>query len=178
MLLNRASLHRWVPILALLGLSGCGGGVDVNTRSLTKARTLWDSAKIRDYDLEWTTSGERDGHYLVFVRGGKVQAINAYVPDPRAGKVREIRVKPGDPSYYGVEGLFKIMEEELAQLDGAENPFGRPKGTQALLRFVPDETLGYPRWYRRDVVGSPQSLRLDVKRLERKASGASVPAAP
>ena len=173
--------HRWMllcfAVLVVLPLAGCGGGIDVNTRSLGKARSLWESAKIPDYDLEWTTSGERDGHYLVYVREGKVQAIDAYVPDLKARLVRQIRVKPGDPSYYGVDGLFKIMKEELAQLEDA-SPFGRPKGTQVILRFTPDTTLGFPKLYRRDVMGSPKGLSVDVFRLDRKKPGTSVPPAP
>jgi hypothetical protein len=166
-----------LALLVLLPLAGCGGGVDVNTRSLGKARSLWESAKILDYDLEWTSSGERDGHYLVYVREGKVQAIDASIPDLKARQVRQIRVKPGDPSYYGVDGLFTILKEELAQLEDL-TPFGRPKGTQVVLRFTPDETLGYPRRFRRDVMGSSKGLSLDVIRLERKKPGTSVPSAP
>jgi hypothetical protein len=172
--------HRWIlpccALLVLLPVSGCGGGIDVNTRSLGKARSLWESAKIADYDLEWTTSGERDGHYLVYVREGKVQAIDAFIPDLKARQVRQIRVKPGDPSYYGVDGLFTIMKEELAQLEDT-TPFGRPKGTRVVLQFTPDVTLGYPKRFRRDVVGSPKGLSLDVIRLERKKAGTSVPSA-
>lgn len=147
---------------ALLGsLAGCNGGEDVSTRSLANARRVWNAANVRDYDLEWMSTGERDGHYRVSVRGGEVQSIRQIVEDRREGKVVEIDAKPADPSYYGVEGLFKILEEERSQL-ADERPFGQPKGTTALLKFTPDRELGYPKRYRRDVLGSPRGLAIDV----------------
>ena len=171
------TIRRIVAALALLVFSGCSGGEDVNTRTLSKAQALWDGAGIRDYDLEWTTSGDREGHYLVFVRGGVVRRIHAFVEDRRARVVREIVVKPGDPSYYGVEGLFRIIREEQAQMEVDPAPFGQPKGTRVLLRFAPDTKLGYPKRYRRDVVGRPKGLALDVIRLERSTAPIPLPPA-
>src|SRR5437016_1823782 len=114
--IGRAMSHPRSIVVSslLLILAGCGSGDEVTTRSLANAKRTWDAAKIRDYNLEWMSTGAREGHYVVFVRGGKVQEIRGFVDDPRQGKLREIPVKPGDPSYYGVEGLFKIMEEERA----------------------------------------------------------------
>jgi len=156
--------------LALLAFSGCSGGEDVNTRTLSQARALWDSAGIRDYDLEWTTSGDRDGHYVAYVRDGKVKRVHAFVDDRRARVVREIEVKRADLNYYGVDGLFTILREEQATAESDPMPFGQPKGTRVLLRFTPDPTLGYPRRYRRDVVGRPKGLAIDVIRLERSTA--------
>jgi hypothetical protein len=155
---------RLATLLVLMTLGGCGGGEDVSTRNLAAARRTWDEAKIRDYDLEWTTSGASNNHYRVFVRGGAVKAVYQFVEDRKAGKTREIAAKPGNPSYYGVEGLYKIIEEEQSQLDEPA-PFGQPKGTRVLLRFTPDPKLGYPKRYRRDVVGSPKGLAIDVIRF-------------
>ena len=169
-------VRRPLAALALLVLSGCSGGEDVNTRTLSQARARWDAAGIRDYDLEWTTSGDREGHYLVFVRAGEVRRVHAFVEDRRSRTVREIVAKPGDPSYYGVEGLFRIISEEQATAESDPLPFGQPKGTRVLLRFTPDPKLGYPRRYRRDVVGRPKGLALDVIRLDR--STAPVPPPP
>jgi hypothetical protein len=174
-MLNRV---RAVLLFAmLLPAVGCGGGEEVNARNLAKARALWDGAKVRDYDLEWTTSGDREGHYLVFVRDGSVKAIHAFIEDRNARAIREIQVKPGEPSYYGVEGLFRIIKEEQAQCaDGSA--FGQPKGTRVLLKFTPDAKLGYPRRYRRDVVGQTGRLALDVVRLDPREPGATVPPIP
>ncbi len=147
-----------------LALAGCAGGEDVSTRSIANARRTWEAARVRNYDLEWTSSGARDGHYLVTVRGGQVLSIKSIVRDRRTGEAREVEARPGDKSYYGVEGLFKVLEEERAQLDQPE-PFGRPRGASTLLRFTPDPKFGYPSRYRRDVAGSPRGLAIDVVRF-------------
>ena len=71
---------------------------------------------------------------------------------------------PGDPSAYGVEGLFRVLQEEADQLL-ADRPFDQPKGSSIVLKFTPDPKLGYPRHYRRDVAGSRRGLAIDVLAL-------------
>ena len=56
------------------------------------------------------------------------------------------------------------MADELALLD-TDKPFGQPKGTTAVLRFTTDPTFGYLRTYRRDVMGAPSALAIDVLRF-------------
>jgi Family of unknown function (DUF6174) len=148
---------------ALLGaistLAGCGGGEDVTKGSIAEARRRWEHASIRDYDLEWTSTGLSRAHYVVEVRGGKVRSIESILPD---GKSMEVH--PAEPRFYGVEGLFMVIADELAQLR-TETPFGQPKGTKVVLRFTPDPKLGYPLRYRRDVLGTPLALAIDVIRM-------------
>jgi hypothetical protein len=151
--------HRWVLPGVLLALAGCAGGEGVTTRSIAEARRRWEQAAIRDYDLEWTSSGASRAHYVVTVRGGQVRSIESILPD---GK--RLAVHPAEPRFYGVEGLFMIIGDELAQLR-TNTPFGQPKGTKAVLRFSPDPALGYPRRYRRDVMGTPLALAIDVIRF-------------
>jgi hypothetical protein len=140
-------------------LAGCAGGEEVTTQSIRAARARWDSAGLRNFDLEWTSSGLSNAHYVVNVRDGRVTLIESLAPGGRRGVV-----KPAEPEFYGVDGLFTVMDDELAQLD-QPTPFGRPKGTKAVLRFTPDPKLGYPRNYRRDVMGAPTALVIDVIRL-------------
>lgn len=148
-----------VFMLGLLAAAGCGGGEEVTADSLGKARRLWERAGIRDYDLEWASSGIGNAHYHVAVRGGRVRSIQSVQPD---GRLHDAH--PAEPKFYGVEGLFTTMADELAQLRTAA-PFGQPKGTKAILRFTPDPKLGYPRSYRRDVMGARMGLAIDVIRL-------------
>lgn len=154
---------RTLAVLALF-LAGCGTGRDVTERSLREARIRWNRANVRDYDLEWSSSGLRAGHYRVTVRGGRVQQVRTVTPDGR-----EIEAHPGDPSFYAVDGLFQTIEDELEQAH-SDRPFGRPPGAKALLKFDPDPDLGYPRKYRRDIVGAPQGLAIDVLKLDLKTS--------
>ena len=151
---------RWVLLGALFALAGCAGGEDVTTRSISEARQRWDRAGIRNYDLEWTSTGLSRAHYVVAVRDGEVRSITSILADGRS-----MAVHPAEPKFYGVEGLFMIIGDELAQLQ-TRAPFGQPKGTKAVLRFTPDPELGYPRRYRRDVLGTPLALAIDVVRFD------------
>lgn len=152
---------RIVAVLLLAVLAGCGGaGIEVGTRSLAEARRLWEKAGVRDYDLEWTSSGAREGRYRVTVRDGQVTSVRTVQPDGG-----EVVANPADPSYYGVEGLFRVLEEECDEALGGR-PFGQPAGTRVLQRFVPDPIYGFPRRYRRDVAGTPRGLAIDVVRFD------------
>jgi Family of unknown function (DUF6174) len=145
-----------VLIVSSVVVAGCGGGRDVTPRAIRDARRTWERADLRDYDLEWISSGAQNAHYRVFVRGGEVQSVRTVLPDGR-----EIEAHSAQPESFGVDGLFQVLEEELAQLR-ADRPFGQPPGTTAVLRFDPDPRLGYPRSYRRDVVGAPKGIAIDV----------------
>jgi hypothetical protein len=156
--LNRLAVLGAMCLGSLLAMAGCGGE-EVTAESIGKAKRLWEQAKIRDYDLEWMSSGLSQARYRVTVRDGSVRSIEAVLPDGRTYPVH-----PAEPKFYGVEGLFMIMSDELAQRK-SNAPFGQPKGTKSVLRFTPDPKLGYPRSYRRDVLGAPMSLAIDVVRL-------------
>jgi hypothetical protein len=135
----------------------------VTPRSLAEARRRWEQAGIRDYDLEWMSSGSGHGHYVVTVRGGEVVSIESVLP---GGK--KVVANSNEPRFFGVEGLFMVIADELLIQLESSAPFGQPKGTKSVLRFTPDPKLGYPRRYRRDVLGTPQSLAIDVIRFEPK----------
>lgn len=162
-------LTRAAMAACLMALSGCGGGRDVTLQNLHAARQTWERAHLRDYDLEWTTAGAQNAHYRVFVRGGRVRDVRMVLPDGR-----EIEAHPAQPESFGVDGLFQVLEEERAQLR-ADQPFGQPPGTTAVLRFDPDPKLGYPRSYRRDVVGVPKGIAIDVIRLVRDSGAIPAP---
>jgi hypothetical protein len=109
--------------------------------------------------LEWTASGPVDAFYRVAVRDGEVQSVEQVLHDGRA-----VTLHPGRPRYFGVDGLFLTIADDYAQLK-QPTPFGRPKGTKAVLRFTPDPEYGFPRRYRRDIVGAPLAVAIDVVRF-------------
>lgn len=150
---------RLLLFFCLATLAGCAGGVAVTPESLREARARWGRANVRDYDIEWACAGPRNAQYIVTVREGRVKTIESLTPDGR-----RIVVKPFDTRFYSVDGLFMTIDEELAQLD-QPSPFGQPKGTKAVLMFSPDPTYGYPKSFRRDVMGSPAALTIDVIRF-------------
>jgi hypothetical protein len=145
--------------LALAAFSGCAGGEVVTPQALRAARARWDKAGVRNYDLEWSSAGPRNASFVVRVRDGQVEKVETVAPDGQ-----RYRVKPALPKYYSVEGLFLTIAEDLAQLN-QPMPFNRPKGTKAVLRFTPDPDYGYPRRYRRDVMGATAALAIDVVRF-------------
>ena len=155
-----ARIRPGITATLLLLAAGCAGGVDVTSENLKAAKALWQKANIRDYELEWTSSGPTNARYIATVRDGKVAAVEGVAPDGR-----RYTVKTAEPRYYGVDGLFLVIADELAQLE-LDAPFGRPKGSRAVLKLTTDPEYGFPRRYRRDVVGAPVALGIDVIRFE------------
>ena len=157
--------------IALLGIfatcamvSGCARGEAPTLDSLKQARALWAKAGVRNYDLEWTVSGAQTNHYYVTVRDGDVRKVESIRPDKK-----RLALKPADTRFYSVDGLFLTIADELAQLK-SDHPFDQPKGTTVVMRFKPDEKLGYPHWYRRDVMGTALSISIDVVKLSPEAA--------
>jgi hypothetical protein len=93
-----------------------------------------------------------------------------------SGPLIEMARNPADPSYFSVDGLFLVIQDEMDQ-QFAERPFGMPKGSNLLLKFQVDPALGYPREYRRDVSGGLKSLAIDVVRLNPEPPGEIPPLA-
>ena len=170
-----------LTLVAMTGLAAvclfarCSGGQSVTPEALAAARKVWAEAGIRDYDLEWSASGKMSAHYYVTVRQREVREVESIASDGRRTAVRL-----PDPSFYrfyGVDGLFTTIADELEQLK-MDQPFGQPKGTKIVMRFTPDPKLGYPRFYRRDVLGTPQALAIDVIRLIPQGPSSGSPPAP
>ena len=160
---NRARTRIAALVLCCLA-AGCAGGENVSKDAMKLAKARWDKANVRDYQLEWTSSVPAGARYVVSVRDRKVVSLESVAPDGR-----RYPAKPADPSYYGVDGLFVIIADELAQLD-LNTPFGHPKGSRTVMKFTPDPVYGFPLSYRRDVVGAPVALTIDVVRFEPAAA--------
>ncbi len=144
--------------------SGCGRGQEVTPEAIDQAKQLWTKAGIRDYDLEWTVAGAQSNHYYVTVRGGEVRKVESILADGR-----RIVLKSFDTRYFSVDGLFLTMADYVALLK-QDQPSGESKAARVVMRFKPDAKLGYPQWFRRDVMGSTQALAIDVVKLVREGS--------
>jgi hypothetical protein len=168
---RRINWHHGLALAALgLAIAGCGGGQEATPGAVQAARQLWSRAGIKDYDLDWTVRGPNNAHYFVTVRDGEVRQIESFRPDGS-----KVPLRSGDAGMFGVDGLFRTIDEELAVCSKAERPFGQPKGTKVVMRFQPDAKLGYPRWYHRDVLGSSASISIDVNALTPVPAGSSRP---
>jgi hypothetical protein len=109
-------------------------------------------------------------HYYVTVRQQDVREVESIARDGR-----RFPVHPPEPRFYGVDGLFTTIADDLAQLK-TDQPFGEAKGTKVVMRFTPDPRFGYPRSYRRDVLGTTQALAIEVIRLIPRGSSSESPA--
>jgi hypothetical protein len=154
----------WRAKFGLLWLSiavaGCGGGQAATPEAVQAARQLWARAGIHDYDLDWSVRGPNNAHYFVTVRGGEVRRIESVRADGS-----KVPLHSAEARMFGVDGLFRTIDEELAVCSKAERPFGQPKGTRVVMRFEPDAKAGYPHWYHRDVLGSTMSVAIDVNAM-------------
>jgi hypothetical protein len=155
---------RWLaklglPVL-LMATVGCGGGQVATPEAVQAAKQLWERAGIRDYDLDWSVTGANNAHYFVTVRGGEVRKVEMVGRDGRKSPSNS-----HETSLFSVDGLFHTIDEELAVCSKSEMPFGQPKGTKVVMRFQPDDKLGYPHWYHRDVLGSSASMAIEVSAL-------------
>jgi hypothetical protein len=164
--MNRSPQVRWIEDCKILGLLtilgttiGCAGGQEVTAEAITQSKQVWKTAGIRDYDLDWTVTGAQNNHYYVTVRGGDVQKVESAQTDGR-----RFELHPSETRFYSVDGLFLTIADELAQLK-TDLPFGQPQGTKIVMRFKPDKKLGYPLWYRRDVMGTSLAIAIDVVKL-------------
>jgi hypothetical protein len=164
--MNRSTLRpswQWFALPGVLAILtstfGCAGGEDATAESLEQAKQLWKKAAIHDYDVEWTVTGPNNAHYYVTVLGDDVVKVDSIQPDGR-----KVEARSNAPRFFSVDGLFLTIAEELA-LKKTERPFNKPPGTKVIMRFKPDHKLGYPLWYRRDVMGSSQPMRIDVLKL-------------
>jgi Family of unknown function (DUF6174) len=154
-------------LVACTTAAGCSGGERVTAENIEAARQLWAKAAIRDYDLEYTTA-PANGHYLVTVRNGEVKKVEGIQP---GGERNELH--PGAPRYYSVDGIFTTIADELAKLKEPK-PFDQPEGTTIVMKFKTNPELGYPEWYRRDIMGTARSASIDILKLTR-ATGAPTP---
>jgi hypothetical protein len=169
--MNRSPRVRWIGdwkmlgLLAILGaMIGCAGGQEVTAEAINQSKQVWKMAGIRDYDLDWTVTGAQNNHYYVTVRGGDVRKVESAQTDGR-----RFELHPSETRFYSVDGLFLTIADELAQLK-TDLPFGQPQGTKIVMRFKPDKKLGYPLWYRRDVMGTSLAIAIDVVKLVPVAS--------
>ena len=163
----RPAMLFLLGVLTACSAAGCSGGENVTSEKIAAARQLWSKAGIRDYDLEYTTA-PASGHFLVTVRDGAVKKVEGIGPQ---GERTELRIAA--PRYYSVDGIFTTIADELAQLTQAQ-PFDQPKGTTIVMKFKPNPELGYPEWYRRDIMGTSRSARIDIVRVT-PVGGASKP---
>jgi hypothetical protein len=123
-------------------LGGCSRLDVLTEETLLEARGLWRSTAPGFYRLTVEMSGERieTGIFEVLVRDGEVVSLK------RNGQV----VLPDRSQDYSIEGLFRLLEMELA-LAQEPSSLGAAPGYSAHLLVRFDEETGRLDTYRRTV---------------------------
>jgi hypothetical protein len=129
----------------------------VTREGLAAARQRWRDAGWRDYDLELQVRGMQPGRYVIVVRGSKLERIeqNGRPLHPAAGTL------------WTVDGLFELMEIELASASKPPTEWPYPRDSQVWLRMRCHRRLGYPEWFLREVTNSNMGIEIRVTRLQR-----------
>lgn len=110
------------------------------------ARARWNERGPTNYDFSVVFSGGQPGSYDVEVRGGEVTRL----------------VLDGEPlrrtdswKSWTVPGMFDLMAMDLALIEDAARGVAE-RGSELRVSAEFDEQLGYPRRYRRIVLGIQQ----------------------
>jgi len=144
----------------LLLITACSGLSSLSPEMLDAAEMKWNASKPPSYRLVVTMEGDRveRGEFEVQVLEGRVTSLK------RNGEV----VKPGEVQDYSMDGMFKIIRDEM---DVAKNPspFEAPEGYSAYLMARFDSRTGRLEHYRRSVGGVSNSIDIRILRFEPEA---------
>lgn len=138
----------FVIVLARYNLSQ-----QLSADKLAAAKALWDRAKPRDYDLEYTQTGGAAETRKVKVRGGRVVSV------VREGGPLEPRLY----AYSDMDAWFGFLEDYVK---GDAEP-GKPR-VYSVATFDPED--GHIVRYVRRVMGTTERLEVNFK-LERRSPG-------
>lgn len=120
---------------------------------LAAAERLWQAADITSYDMDLQTGGAMPGKYHIEVHGGELTKLE------RNGRP----ANPAEGEYWTLDGLFRIIEQDLDEADRAEAATADRRFVWLRGRFDPQ--LGYPVHYIKQVPGQP-SVEIRVRRFE------------
>ena len=146
---------RFLLTGTLLVVIGCSRLAALTPAVLSDAEGKWKLHHPSSYRLLVEMSGDRveAGKFEVAVQGRDVVSLH------RNG----LAIMPGRGEDYSMEGLFRMLEQELGL---AEKPamLGAPPGYSVYTRAKFDDSTGRLLRYRRTVGGTSNSI--DVKVLE------------
>ncbi len=130
---------------------------ELTAQSLQEARALWRSVGPANYDLEIEIGGPRAGFVLLKVREGKVTEMQRDGVSPKRRETWDV---------WSVPGQFDMLEIELTNAVDPVEKVGAKKGTRWRLRGEFDSQYGYPKRYRRLVVGPEVDISWNVRSFQ------------
>ena len=122
--------------------------------SLESAVARWGAEGPASYDLELALSGREQGSILLEVRGGEPTAMkrNGVVPQRRTWE------------YWTIPEQLAMIERE--QTGDPRQLFGVDDRSQVILHAEFDPRFGYPRRYRRQVLGADQEIHWEIVKFQ------------
>jgi hypothetical protein len=155
------AVKRTFFLLVLLFLIAACSRLDPLTPAVLSAQQeKWKSHQPGFYRLVVEMSGDRveTGAFEVLVRSGEVVSLR------RNGIV----VKPERDQDYAMDGLFRMLQQELGL---AERPavLGAPGGYSVYTLANFDEETGRLIHYRRTVGGTSNSIEIKVTEFEKQS---------
>ncbi len=121
------------------------------------AGARWDRNKPDDYDLDLELHGNRADQIHVQVRGGEVVQMTRDGVEPRQKRTWD---------YWSVPGQLDTIGQELEMSKTPAASFGAPGAAQVMMWAEFDAKYGYPRHYRRVVLGADFEVDWVVTRFE------------
>ena len=155
----------WIVLGLLLGIAGAYAlfvrepSTVLTEPDLAAARTRWADRAPLDYDLVVETSGSMEAEHRIEVRGGEVRRM----------LTGEREASRSAWEYWSIEGLFGFLSTELDNAANCEAAYGVPPGG-VVLRIRFHDTLGYPEYFMRHVMGKGMGVEWRVVKLEPTAS--------
>ena len=125
--------------------------------ALKAAVARWKAGGPANYDLDLLLSGAQTGNLHIEVREGEVAAMTR---DGRAPVQRRTW------DFWSVPNQMAMMDEDLAAAESdPQRAFGVADRGQVVLQAEFDPQLGYPRRYRRQVLGTSNMIEWRVTRF-------------
>ena len=143
--------------VALLVIAGCSRLETLTPDLLFQAEGKWKARQPGVYRLVIEMSGDRveTGKFEATVRAGEVISLR------RNGLV----IMPGRGQEYSMEGLFRMLEQELG-LAGKPALLGAPPGYSVYTMAAFDADTGRLIRYRRTVGGTSNEIEVRVLEYE------------
>ncbi|MGD9647330.1 MAG: DUF6174 domain-containing protein [Pirellulales bacterium] len=114
--------------------------------TLAAAMSRWDEFGPRNYDLDLVLSGAQTGNIHIEVRDGEVTNMTRDGHTP---------VQRRTWDFWSVPNQMAMIAEDLSSAEGdPQRAFGVSDRGQVVLQAEFDPQLGYPRRYRRQVLGT------------------------
>lgn len=151
------SLLAVLLAIVLFALSNRTSLPEITPTMLDDAARQWDKYGPPNYDLTVRVTGSQTGEYKVSVRNDDVVSLQT-----GAGR------RPPERTWYSwtVPGLFDVIYDDLELSQRMKREAADPATSGLVQRGEFDEEFGYPRLYRRVILGTTVSTQWQVTSFE------------